>query len=154
MAVTVKSLRALALAASLAATGLAGCASDGVELNGAIFEMMGVSSNTGAAKEPVMPQRAGLVLPPRGDALPVPGTDVAASNVAWPQDPEERKRQQGDAAKKQHAEYCEKALQQARVMNTPGPVDGPLGRCSPSALTMFGAADKLNNLQGSGERPR
>lgn len=88
--------RLAAVAATLACLGLAGCGTDGVELNGKLFDAMGVSSSAQAAKreEPRMPTRSGLVVPPSTTAsLPVPGSGAATAAAAapaesWPTDPE------------------------------------------------------------------
>ena len=53
---------------------LSGCGSDGIELNGKLFDAMGVSSKSATAQkiDPIVPERTGLVLPP-SNQLPVPG---------------------------------------------------------------------------------
>ncbi|MFZ4809086.1 MAG: hypothetical protein ACOYLQ_17675 [Hyphomicrobiaceae bacterium] len=143
--------RARAFVAALMAFGLTGCGGfDGVELNGGIFDAMGIGSNSARTKEPVVPQRAGLVLPPRTDALPPPGTEVAVGNAAWPLDPEERKRQQNDVVKKQHAEYCAKAIQRKRAMGDDSPTQGPAGRCDPSVLGLFGLSGEVREMREPG----
>ena len=84
----------LATAAALAATlGVAGC-SDGLDLNGKIFDVMGVSSSAMEKKqrEPQLAARTPLVLPPNSERLPEPGSDQNPnSDLASLQDPEEVK---------------------------------------------------------------
>jgi hypothetical protein len=69
---------------------LAGCAGDGMEFNGKIFDALGVSSVGGETVDPIAERRNGIVLPPRQAALPVPGsgTEVAAAiEQQLPNDP-------------------------------------------------------------------
>ncbi|MBI1383614.1 MAG: hypothetical protein GC150_01700 [Rhizobiales bacterium] len=81
------------VAVIVVAAGLGGCAADGIELNGKIFDVMGVSSAAlnEANKERFVEPRAPLVMPP-APQLPepaVPGTvHTAALDPAWPTDPD------------------------------------------------------------------
>ncbi len=127
----------IALAMLVCAAPLGGCGGvDGIELNGAVFDYLGVGSNTKKAEEARAADRQGLVLPPSLDRLPEPGSGVAATGSieAFPVNPEERKVAANSAADRQHAEYCEKALQKARVMRDLSPVVGPKGRCERSIV--------------------
>ena len=90
--------------------GLAGCsgADSGVELNGKIFDMVGMS---GSAKksggEPKLPERAPLVPPPRTDALPAPDSAQAGTtHMAWPNDPDRQRAAAAAAAKKSSDKRC------------------------------------------------
>lgn len=139
------------VAAMLGTVPLAGCGGiDGVELNGGIFDALGISGSSNVnQRDPVVPQRAGLVLPPQRDALPVPGSApapeaLAAVPGAWPVDPEDRKKQQASVAKKQHDEFCAAAVQRKRALGDQTPTDGPLGRCESSALSLFGLSGRVN----------
>lgn len=121
---------------------LTGCGYD-VQLNGAVFDMMGVSgSSSGSKKEPQMANRAGLVLPPSTDRLPVPGAEpqkAAQSDASWPVDPEQRKVDVAMAERRAHEEYCKKALLDAKAQGNSAheAVIGPQGRCDGSALNLF-----------------
>lgn len=97
-----------------AAAALAACSSDDVQLNGKIFDAMGVSSKSQAeAKvEPKVPQRAPLVIPPTTASLPAPGSGaavVAASpeDQAWPTDPDQQQQAALAAKQQQQKEFCE-----------------------------------------------
>jgi hypothetical protein len=85
--------RAFGLAAALAsALLLGGCG--GVELQGKVFDYMGLSGD-GTKADPRMSERAPLVVPPNLKTLPAPGTGpaVATARPDWPVDPErEQKR--------------------------------------------------------------
>mgnify|MGYP001269059578 FL=1 len=88
------SLRAGAIA--LAAVLLAGCGGiDGIEINGKLADAVGISTRSQPANRnnPVVPERAALVLPPSTDALPAPGASQVAGVVVdqqWPDDPDKR----------------------------------------------------------------
>lgn len=88
---------------------LFGCA-DGVELNGKVFDMIGVSPAAQEARrtEPRLAERAPLVLPPDVSRLPEPGSDAApaAAQVAWPDDPEQRRVREAQERERLHLAYC------------------------------------------------
>ena len=54
-----------------------GCA-DGIDLNGKVFDWMGVSpaAMEASRREPKMAERAPLVLPPDANRLPEPGSEA------------------------------------------------------------------------------
>ena len=96
------------LAILLAAT-LAGCSGgdSGVELNGKLFDAVGLSGTAKKSAEPKLAERAPLVPPPRTDALPTPGSGGAdASHMAWPDDPDKRKAAAAAAENKKISKYC------------------------------------------------
>jgi hypothetical protein len=142
------------LAVVLSTAALGGCGGiDGVELNGGIFDMMGVGTNSARSAEPVVPQRAGLVLPPQREVLPQPGSGIetaAVPNAQWPVDPEERKRQQSAEVRKQHDAYCAREIQRRRAMGDNSSIEGPLGRCDPSILRMFGSTGEVKEMREPG----
>jgi hypothetical protein len=137
---------AVALAGVLIAGLLAGCGNDGiagidgVELNGGVFDALGLSEK-GPKKEkvPQVAARPGLVLPPDDTRLPPPADKAqiaaATSTEAWPVGPEEQKARTAAALDKQQKDYCEKALQNARLNNENGPVMGPKGSCRGGLLS-------------------
>ena len=156
----VKSLKVRLVAVVASSLLLAGCGGiDGVELNGGIFDAMGIGSNSSSGKEPVVPQRAGLVMPPQKDVLPAPGTGgnpaaVAAANPAWPMDPEERQRQQTAAVRQQHEAWCAKELQRKRALGDDSSTEGPLGRCDPTILKLFGSSGEVKEMRSEEFRTR
>lgn len=80
--------RALTLAGALACAGaLGGCG--GVELEGKVFDYMGVSGDR-TKVDPTMAERPPLMVPPNLNRLPQPsqGAAVAAARQDWPDDPE------------------------------------------------------------------
>lgn len=95
-------------AALLAAATLGGCGGTQVEFEGKLFDAVGLSGQT-QYKEPKVPDRSPLLLPPekRVADLPAPGSrqTVAAQPENWPTDPDiERARQIAEAKAKQKRE--------------------------------------------------
>ncbi len=131
-------MRALLIASVFAcASVLAGCSAGDVELNGSIFDTLGVGSKSANANTARVPERQGLVLPPNLERLPEPGSGALAAQQGadgMPVDPEQKRMANATQAQVKHNEYCEKALQKARVMKDLSPVNGPLGRCDKSIL--------------------
>lgn len=141
---TAKQLRTLATTAALALATLGGGCGFGigdVELNGSVFDKLGVGSNsTSATRDVKVPVRQGLVLPPNLERLPEPGSGSAESQVATaalPVDPEQRRVAAASKTEREHREFCETAKQRAKVNNDPRSINGPLGRCDGSILDTF-----------------
>lgn len=93
---------------------LAACGTDDVQLNGKIFDAMGVSSKSQseAKVEPKVPQRAPLVIPPTTASLPAPGTGAAVvaaapQDQAWPTDPDQQQQAALAAKQAEQKEFCE-----------------------------------------------
>ena len=77
-----------------------------VELNGKVFDMMGITSS-GAKTTPNTTARAPLVLPPDGKKLPVPGQRPGQSvDLAWPDDPDAQKIRLAKQAAKKKEQDC------------------------------------------------
>ena len=93
----------------LSTVAVGGCA-DGLDLNGKVFDMMGVSPAAQAAKrfEPKVADRAPLVVPPDVARLPAPGSEATPDPVqtAWPDDPEQRKVREAKEKERLHLAYC------------------------------------------------
>jgi hypothetical protein len=92
---------------------LAGCGGiDGVELNGKIFDALGVSSSSQTKSEPQMAERAPLIVPPSVTRLPEPGSGQSASqDVAALSDPELRKEAAAKERQRLHEAYCRGEIQ-------------------------------------------
>ena len=100
--------RVVAIAGALAVN-LAGCSGgdSGVELNGKIFDVIGLSGVSKTGSEPKLAERAPLVPPPRTDALPAPGSGQADVNhMAWPKDPDRLKAEKAAVENKTISKYC------------------------------------------------
>ena len=142
--------RALAVAISIAAASasLGGCGGgmDGVELNGKIFEALGVSGDGAFGKkvEPKTQARAPLVLPPDANRLPDPSaaliqTGALPDNAAWPKDREAQRISEVDAKKRAQDKYCkEDGNWRERATKDELAADaGPNGRCQGSIFSVI-----------------
>jgi len=96
--------RAVTLAGALAcALALGGCG--GVELEGKVFDYMGVSGDRQQA-DVRMSERPPLMVPPSLNTLPQPGTNaaVATARQDWPDDPERARKRVVEAKKAKESE--------------------------------------------------
>ena len=135
-----RSMAVIALAA-IVVTGCGGI--DGVDLQGGVFDALGVSSSSSQRKlaDAKVDARPGLVLPPSADRLPPPGegkAEAVPQDPQWPTDPQDRRAQARGDLERRHKEYCERALQNARVMGQQsGVIMGPMGNCQPGLFGSF-----------------
>jgi hypothetical protein len=140
-------LKGVTTAGALFASALGlGCSVDGVELNGAVFDYLGVSEAAQSKpREAKVAERPGIVLPPQLDRLPEPGSALAPASgeEAWPNDPDQRKVAAAADLDRQHDEFCRQALWKARVEsgNNPPQIKGPKGLCNPSILKAWTGKD-------------
>lgn len=131
---------------------LYGCgAVDGVDLNGRVFDWMGVSESAQAKNktEPKVAERAPLVVPPNMARLPEPGSNQggnietaavqAQGQVAWPNDPDRRKALAAAEREKIHREYCTgERTWKERAMNPNADTSrSPYGPCNMFIGDMF-----------------
>lgn len=142
-------IRSIGLAATVGAgMALGGCSLGGgdVELNGGVFDMLGVSSSTQTSSvEPKVTARPGIVLPPRTDRLPEPGSEpTTVASAEWPEDVDQRRIRSKEELERQQAEFCRKAELEAATQSTPVPATGPAGPCQKSLLSGIGT-----NLTGN-----
>lgn len=136
-----KAMRRLAIAASMALLplSLAGCAQDGIEFQGKVFEVVGLAGEGfGKKVEPKTQPRAPLVLPPDNAKLPEPGSGQApvVADQQWPVDREARKVADADARKRAQEQYCRDGNWKDRSMNKDmGRGQGPEGSCDGNILS-------------------
>lgn len=126
-----------ATAAVLLSAMLTGCGGiDGVELNGKIFDWMGVSESAkqANAREPRVPQRAGLVMPPDVNRLPDPGSEADPNDVtAALNDPDKKKAAAAAERARLHKAYCSGELtwkERAYAKDSLQTNKSPFGPCS------------------------
>ena len=107
---------------AVAAGGVTACGPGDVELNGKLFDAMGVSSDSQAANkiDPKVPARAPLVVPPTTASLPPPGSGTAVvaaapEDQAWPTDPDQQQQAALAAKQQQQKEYCEEGRLQGNA---------------------------------------
>jgi len=109
---------ALGSAATLA---LSGCA-DGVELNGKVFDFLGISPAAleASRREPKLAERAPLVMPPDAKRLPDPqSTASVGEQTNWPVDPEQKKLAAAQERERLHLAYCRGDIQwKERALNS------------------------------------
>ena len=123
------------MAACCAAFLLAGCSMDDVQLNGGIFDAVGLN-DTKKSGDPKLAERAPLVVPPSLDRLPAPGEAPPPTQIAGINDPDAAKQKSREELEKQQAEYCEKNYDDPmRRGEEVSMVEGPLGPCRKSVLT-------------------
>ena len=124
------------LAIALLAGIVGGCsgADSGVEFNGKIFDVVGMNSVGKKSAEPRLAERAPLVPPPRTDALPTPGEAASPAHMAWPDDPDRKKKAVAANEQRDWSKYCAdpmvgatdhaKATRDAKCMEKQGGVLG------------------------------
>lgn len=108
-----------------------------VELNGGVFDALGVGSNSKktSRNDVKLKPRAPLVLPPGVERLPAPDTSVAAADpeLLTIQDPDEVVKVDRVALEKAQEEYCNKNYREYEAGSEF--VKGPLGPCRKSVMT-------------------
>jgi len=118
---------------------LGGCSADDVELNGKIFDVVGLNAAKTRSAEPKMVARAPLVMPPNPERVPEPGLppEAQASDVAALADPDKIAKTSQAELERQQAEYCRKNYELAKAHgdNDADLATGPLGPCRGSVLT-------------------
>jgi hypothetical protein len=135
-------LRGFGVAAALAASlAVAGCGTDDVELNGKIFDALGVSgSQKNRSDEPKVVARNGLVVPPNTGSLPPPGSgrDVSSeADLAFIDDPDRKRAIDQTELARRQAEYCKVhyELPKARGDSAADDAVGPAGPCRATFLS-------------------
>ena len=91
-----------------------GACVDGLQLEGKVFDWMGISSSALDAKksEPKMTARAPLVVPPNVTRLPEPGSGKPAdADLAALKDPELKKQAAAKERERLHLAYCRGEIQ-------------------------------------------
>lgn len=129
----------VAVAASLAGA----CSPGDVQLEGKVFDALGVSGNQASRETPKVAARSPLIVPPSLERLPEPGQGQQAPNdgvLASINDPDRAKEVDEVALAKAQAAYCEKHYAPAKALNLPeaDSITGPAGSCRPSVLNAIG----------------
>jgi len=106
-----RNVTTLAAMAALAAVGLSAC-SDGVALEGKLFDWVGVSASAldQKTRDPKMADRAPLVVPPNTARLPEPGSGKT-DNLTTLEDPELKKQAAAKERERLHLAYCRGEIQ-------------------------------------------
>ncbi len=128
---------------------MAGCGTDDIQLNGGIFDAVGLN-DAKKSGDPKLAERAPLVVPPSLDRLPAPGEAPPPTQIAGINDPDAAKQKSREELEKQQAEYCEKNYDDPmRRGEEVSMVEGPLGPCRKSVLT---AIKKWNAEEDTGSQ--
>ncbi len=132
---------------ALVALGMAGCGSDDIQLNGGIFDAIGLN-DAKPKGDPKIAERAPLVVPPSLDRLPPPGEAQAAPQIADIKDPDAEKAISRAELEAKQAEFCRKNYDDplSRGDESVTSVEGPMGPCRKSVLT---AIKKWNQEDGT-----
>jgi hypothetical protein len=110
-------------------------ACDSVNLEGKVFDWMGISGSALDEKrrDPKMAERAPLVVPPNVARLPEPGSGKSpTAEVAALKDPEVRKQAAAKERERLHLAYCRGEIQwkeKALDPENPGAYRSPYGPC-------------------------
>ena len=134
--------KAMALAVAVSAPlSLAGCGVDGVELNGKIFDALGVSgSQNNRSADAKVAARNGLVVPPSTASLPEPGSGRSVeseADIAFINDPDRAKEIDRTELARRQAAFCKEhyELPKARGDQSVDSVEGPAGPCRATFLS-------------------
>ena len=144
--------RWLAGSAVASALLLSGCADSGIDLNGKVFDMMGISPAAQEARrfEPQVAERAPLVMPPDANRLPAPGSgQTPVAELSWPDDPEARKLREAQERERLHLAYCNGDLQWKETVfkkQAVGAPRSPYGAC-PTLISGAAINNAVNNKQ-------
>jgi hypothetical protein len=128
------------LGASVMLLAFGGCSADDIQLDGKLFDAVGIGSNSKVKRgEPVMASRAPLVLPPNLERLPQPGEQPGAesTDVAAIADPDKKLIVSEVEMQKRQAEYCKVHYEMAIAHGDRDGADlaeGPMGSCRGSVL--------------------
>ena len=135
---------AILVACAAQALALAGCSPGDVQLNGKIFDAMGLNSESSGPRVPHMKERTGLVVPPSTDRLPEPGSgqtsDLALADV---KDPDKLKKVSQADLEGQQAAYCKEHYELAKLRGDMN-ADNAKGPLSPCRASVFSAVQSLN----------
>ena len=137
--------------AGLVAAALAGCSADDVQLNGKVFDAMGMNTSSNSRDVPEMGPRSGIVVPPNLSSLPQPGSGKAGEPaLAEIQDYDAKRTTSRTDLEKQQADYCAKHYDMAKAMGNQDAelVEGPMGRCQKSVLSLAGWGESSTQPEG------
>ncbi len=120
--------------------GVTGCGLDDIQLNGKIFDAVGMNNTGSVKKEVKVRERQPLIVPPGLEQLPQPGTGATAAqanDIQGVQDHDAKRQVNQAQLEKQQADYCKVNYEQATAHgdNNADLASGPLGPCRGSALS-------------------
>ncbi len=126
---------------------LSGCSADDVQLNGKIFDAVGM--NTASVKKtPKLAERSGIVVPPNLERLPEPGSGGGEQPaLAEVQDYDAKRVTSYNDLERQQEAYCKVHYHDAKIHGDQDAVlaTGPLGPCQGSAFKL------IKQVSGNGD---
>ena len=136
---TASAAKIFGVAVALMAFG--GCSGEDIQLEGKLFDAVGIGSGSKKKGEPEMAARSPLVMPPSMERLPAPGKQEGgeSADVAAINDPDKKLEVSRADLEKQQAEYCKVNFEQAKQRGDQTTADlatGPLGSCRGSVLNL------------------
>jgi hypothetical protein len=137
------------MAACCAALLAAGCSMDDVQLNGGIFDAVGLN-DAKPKGDPKIAERAPLVVPPSLDRLPTPGDAPPPTQIADIKDPDAQKAVSRAELEAKQAEFCRKNYEDplTRGDESVTSVEGPMGPCRKSVLTAIKKWNQEDETEG------
>lgn len=129
-----------AACAAAAALALAGCGLDDIQLNGKIFDAVGMNNTGSVRKEAKVSERSPLVVPPGLDSLPAPGANgaqAATGQIGDVMDHDAKKQVNQAELQRQQADYCKIHYEQAKQRGDQNAdlAEGPMGPCRGSVMS-------------------
>jgi hypothetical protein len=127
-----------------------GCSPGDIQLNGKIFDALGVNSESTSSKVPKLRERTGLIIPPDTGSLPAPGTgETPEPMLAEIKDPDQMKKVSQLDLERQQAAYCKEHYELAKLRGdlSADAAKGPLGLCRPSAISALEKWNKSDKAQ-------
>ncbi len=130
---------ACGLVCGLALT-VSACGIDGVELNGKVFDAVGLNTGSVRSGDPKMRERAPLVVPPGLESLPAPGSaspPPEADALAQVTDHDAKRNVSKDELQRQQQAFCDKNYSPNKALGdeTIDMIEGPLGPCRGSIFS-------------------
>ncbi|MEM1371565.1 MAG: hypothetical protein AAGG72_04965 [Pseudomonadota bacterium] len=129
-----------------------GCAPGDVQLEGRVFDMLGVNNSTQSSAAPRMKERTGLVVPPSLQRLPQPGKPAGSQDtlLAAINDPDRAGQVDKAQLEAEQAKVCSEIYEPAKARGEPDAdhISGPLGPCRKSILNAIGGVDIVGGLFG------
>lgn len=134
-----------------AAAALSACGIDGIDLNGKVFDAVGLNTGSVRQGDPKLRERAPLVVPPGLEALPVPGAAAPpeADAVAGLQDHDAKRNVSKEELERRQREFCDKnySLNKAIGDETVDMIEGPAGPCRGSIFSAIKNINKADDTQ-------
>lgn len=138
------------LAPVVAAITIAGCGGlDDIQLNGKIFDVVGLNTGPVKPKEAKLAERQPLVVPPGLEKLPVPGSGKVDQAAIGIEDHDAKRQTTKAELERQQAAFCKKNYTDAK--NGDQSADSVVGPAGPCRQSIISAITKLTSSSEEGE---